>query len=192
MNAYRIGVRLWMQVKDGFELHQAVPVFHQWIQGQLLAGHLLIDVADYMHVEDGPGVVLVSHEANIGLDHRGGQWGLNYVRKRPFGTAFPDRVRTVIGCALAAAARLESDLPGTRFRTDRLHLRLLDKLNVPNEAEILSEVLPPLQSVLGGLYGGPVRIEPHFERLRHFEVSVQTDSSPALADLLRRAPAAPA
>ena len=30
--------------------------------------HLLIDVADYAHVPNGPGTVLVAHEANIHID----------------------------------------------------------------------------------------------------------------------------
>ena len=35
------------------DLTQAIPVFHRWIQEQALPG-LLIDVADYRHVPEGP------------------------------------------------------------------------------------------------------------------------------------------
>jgi hypothetical protein len=179
-----------MQAPDGFELASVVPVFHKWIQNQSLPGHLLIDVADYMHVEDGPGVVLVSHEANIGLERQAGEFGLTYLRKRPFGTTFSDRVITTARSAWAAAAMLQSDVPGVRFAADRLQVRLLDKLSAPNDAATARQVLPELERVFGGLFGAPVRVHHHPDPLKHFEATVETGSSPSLSDLLKQASAA--
>ena len=61
----------------GIEDSSFVPVFHSFIQTHALPDHLLIDVGDYTHVPDGPGTVLVSHEANVYMDHTvGGRLGL--------------------------------------------------------------------------------------------------------------------
>src|SRR5439155_22795437 len=103
---------------------------------------------DYLHVEGGPGVVLVSHEANIGLDGKVGECGLSYLRKSRwtsgFGASFSDRVATVLGSALAAANLLQRDLPQVSFRTDRLQLRIADKLNAPNDTDAARKILPQL------------------------------------------------
>ena len=75
-----------------FELHgdapvnldDVIPVFHGWIQNGRLST-MLIDVADYKHVEASPGVVLIGHTDDCGIDNGlpqadSGQ-GFHYTRK---------------------------------------------------------------------------------------------------------------
>ena len=57
-------------------------VFHKWIQGQVFENHLLIDIADYKHVYQGPSIMLVGYEADFIIDLAGGRAGFLYVRKR--------------------------------------------------------------------------------------------------------------
>ena len=38
-----------------------IPIFHEWIKSRRLEDEVMIDVADYSHVPDGPGVILVGH-----------------------------------------------------------------------------------------------------------------------------------
>src|SRR5213595_1738284 len=68
------------------DLGDAIPVFHRWIQDRLCP-EMLIDVADYRHVPDGPGVMLIGHEANYSLDNTKGRLGLLYSRKQEGGGA---------------------------------------------------------------------------------------------------------
>ena len=49
-------------------LDDFIPVFHRWIQKQTVSGHLLIDVHDYSHIHQGPGILLVGHEGNFSID----------------------------------------------------------------------------------------------------------------------------
>ena len=65
-------------------LADATPVFHRWIQ-ERVCEEVLIDVADYRHVPDGPGVLLIAHEANYSLDMAEGRLGLLYNRKAAVG-----------------------------------------------------------------------------------------------------------
>ena len=44
---------------DKVELEKLVPVFNEWILNKKIDDELLIDVADYAHVPQGPGVVLI-------------------------------------------------------------------------------------------------------------------------------------
>ncbi len=63
------------------ELHPFIGVFHRFIQEAAVPG-LLIDVADYAHVPDGPGVILIGHDVDYGIDLAGGRTGLLTTRKR--------------------------------------------------------------------------------------------------------------
>src|SRR3954471_18699475 len=95
MNAQKLCVKLFL--KDPAQLHgvKLVPVFQSWIQMHAVEDHLAIDVADYEHVPDGPGTVLVTHEANFSLDNGGGRPGLLYQRKQPLPGTFGDRLATI-------------------------------------------------------------------------------------------------
>lgn len=112
-----------------------VPVFHRWIREQLL-DDLMVDVADYAHVPDGPGVVLVCHEGQYGLDGAGGELGLLYSRRRETRAALAhppsleDRLVAVLARGLTAALRLEreAELKGrVSFPGDDLLLRVNDR-----------------------------------------------------------------
>src|SRR2546421_11930754 len=96
VDAYRIAIKFFIENPQTIDRERLVPMFHLWIRDQGLSSHLLIDVADYLHVQTGPGVVLVSHEANIAIDDSDGKLGLLYQRKRPFGASLPERLRIAL------------------------------------------------------------------------------------------------
>ncbi len=117
-----------------FKITDVVPVFHNWIQFHSVPNHLLIDVADYAHVPNGPGVVLVSHEANFYLDDLDGKLGLTYSRKQPLPGTFADRLRYAVSAALDACGLLEdsTDLGGKlKFLTDTITFQINDRLFAP-------------------------------------------------------------
>jgi len=95
-------------VAAGFDLGQAIPVFHRWIQQGSVPG-TLIDVADYQHVPAGPGVVLVTHEAYYGLDQSKDRLGLLYTRRTAMDGAVADRIRGAVEAALQACDLLERE-----------------------------------------------------------------------------------
>src|SRR5277367_4077357 len=105
MDAFKISIKLFAE-RDELGHSDIVPVFHRWIQNNLLPDHLLIDVADYAHVPAGPGTVLVSSQANLYTDRGDNRLGLLYSRKLPLEGTFRDRLRTVLASALQAASLL--------------------------------------------------------------------------------------
>jgi hypothetical protein len=131
----------------GVTLEDMVPVFHSWIQTRAIPDHLLIDVANYAHVHNGPGIVLVAHEANYSLDTRGGRLGLTYQRKQPIPGTFAERVRIVHQAALHSAGLLKDKLT---FRSDEIEFRICDRLHAPNTEATLQSVKPNLLKVWSG------------------------------------------
>ena len=83
MQPFKISVKFFVDDPSGIDAHLFVPVFHSWIQQHAVAEHMLIDVADYEHVHNGPGTVLIAHEANFYLDKLDGFLGFTYSRKQP-------------------------------------------------------------------------------------------------------------
>src|SRR6266851_2898772 len=89
------------------EIGDAITIFHRWIQDRVCP-EMLIDVADYRHVPNGPGVVLMGHEANYSLDNTKGRLGLLYSRKQSGGEA-QENLRQAFDAAVAACGRLEQE-----------------------------------------------------------------------------------
>ena len=67
------------------ELDTFINIFHKWIQEDKIPNHTMVDVADYKHIVDGPGIMLIAHEGYFSLDSEDGELGLLYMRKSPLG-----------------------------------------------------------------------------------------------------------
>ena len=152
MELYRLGVKFFAEDPASVSLHDFIPIFHTWIQKQILGGHLLIDVHDYSHIHQGPGILLVSHEANLSIDAADGRPGLLYYRKQP-GTDFA----TIVKSALQACRLLEGEasLKGrVRFRADELLVVANDRLNAPNDEQTFTQLQPIISSDLKRIFEG--------------------------------------
>lgn len=175
---HRIGIKI--PTTDAFPARELVPVFHRWIQTAALPGHLLIDVADYDHVPEGPGILLIGHEGNVGLEEIGGALGLVYYRKQPLGGDLAARLRAVATIALQACRMLEKDaaLGGRlRFNAGQLEVFANDRLHAPNAAATYEGFQPTLDGVLKTLYGDatPTVTRPTDQRSR-FGVTISGPS----------------
>ena len=146
MDSSKLSIKLFAN-ESGVKLEDFVPVFHSWIQTRAIPDHLLIDVASYAHVHNGPGIVLISHEANYSLDTRGGRLGLTYQRKQPIPGTFAERLRVTYQAVQHAASLLEGKLS---FRTYEVEVRICDRLDAPATGETFETVRPDLQKVWPG------------------------------------------
>jgi hypothetical protein len=150
------------QVKFFFENPQTINtalfmgVFQRWIQQNALK-ELLIDVADYRHVFEGPGIVLIGHYSDYAIENRDGRLGLLYTRKRQAAGDLQTQLRASFQWALTAAELLEAETafdPRLKFRADEIEIRFADRLRLPNTPESFGQIKDDLQVVLTDLYGG--------------------------------------
>jgi hypothetical protein len=132
-----------------------IPIFHDWIRLKSLPG-TLIDVADYRHVPEGPGIMLISFDINYAMEHGGGQFGLSAQRKLgPQGT-HQERIielakrMALFGTLLETDSRLDGAfaLDGGKF----LYIAN-DRLRLPNTAEAFAAIQPDLVAAASALYG---------------------------------------
>lgn len=136
-----------------------IAVFHRFIQEGAVPG-LLVDVADYAHVPEGPGIALIGHEVDYGLDLVGGRSGLLHVCKREGARELGEVFRTGLGRLAAAARALEAaDEVDVAFATDALEVAVFDRLAAPNTAEAAALATKELEPVARELLGADVSIE---------------------------------
>lgn len=151
----RIGAKLYAENPGVIVADDYVPLFHGWIQRRVLDG-TPIDVADYKHVPDGPGIMLIGHEADRALDFGEGRPGVLYQRKREGEGTLDERFAAAIAAADAAAARIEGDpaANGVRFGRDEILLRVNDRLRAPNDDATLEELRPAILAALATVRPG--------------------------------------
>jgi hypothetical protein len=147
----------------------ATTVFHGWIK-QAVMPEMLIDVADYGHVQAGPGVLLIGHEANYSLDDREDRLGLLYNRKAALEGTFQSRLEQAHRAALAACERLEGEdqfRGKLRFDRDAVEVFVNDRLLAPNSEATWQTLRPELEKYFGGR-----KVERHGEPRDLFRVAV--------------------
>ena len=105
MDLYRLGIKFFDVASERIEPTEFIPIFHEWIQKQTIENHLLIDVHDYSHIQNGPGILLVAHEGNFTIDFTDGRIGFVYYRKQPFNTVADIVKPAVKGCRLLEEGR---------------------------------------------------------------------------------------
>lgn len=184
---HRIGVKLFAGGEGG-DLLDLVPVFHRWIQSRALED-LLIDVAEYSHVRAGPGVVLVAHEGNYGLDETGGRRGLVYYAKRPLEGDLEQRLRRVCRKALAACRRLETDgVPAwLTFAGDAIQVFSNDRLAAANDERGRRLLEPAARALLDRLYaGGDYQLEHEPDPRERLTLTARAAQPVAVETLLAR------
>ena len=161
MESVKYDLKLFLQEPAEVELEDFIPVFHDWIQHQRL-DELLIDVVDYRHVHNGPGVMLIAHDAHYAIDMADGRMGLLYSRRRethPVRNAIQsvtERLHSVLQCALKACQLLEAEpsLQGRlKFRGDEMLLRIKRPAGVPYPRRFRRPAVAPAADPGKSLHG---------------------------------------
>lgn len=160
MNPQRIAIKLFATRSVGLhELQPFIGIFHRFIQQAAVPG-LLIDVADYAHVPDGPGIILIGHDVDYGIDRNAGRTGLLTTRKRAGDQALAELFRSTLAMALATARAIEDagDAP-LAFAGDVYEISFPDRLALPNTAESAESACKALEPVVHELFGDAASLE---------------------------------
>jgi hypothetical protein len=178
----RTSAKFWVEDRAAVSGTAAeyIPVFHRWIQHAAVPG-LLIDVADYGHVPEGPGVMLIGHEADRALDLAGGP-GFRFEGKRVLGPA-ADQIAEAVAGAASGAALLASDptLDGVRFDPSRVRIGIADRIHAPNDDATLASLAPAIAEALARVFpGAEGELTRHGDARRPFTVDVALAAPVAL------------
>ncbi|HEY3870385.1 MAG TPA: rhodanese-like domain-containing protein [Actinocrinis sp.] len=129
------------------DLDPAIGLFHRFIQRHLVEGNIL-DVADYRHVPNGPGVMLVGQDVDYGISMH----AFTVTMKRrgdDAGTQFRDAVRMVLGTI--DAIDTDGALP-CRFDVTRMRVSVADRklgTSAQIQSALLAEIAPAVEELFG-------------------------------------------
>ena len=184
MNVQHINVKIYLENPEAVKLEDFAAVFNSWIQKQRLE-ELLIDVADYLHVHNGPGIMLIGHEADYSLDNRAGRLGLLYNRKEQLEGTTQEKLAQAVRAALIAAQILEKE-NGLKFNGSEVQIIINDRLLVPNTAETFAALEADLKAFFSTLYDeAEYSLSQKTDPRERFTVNVKTASNFDVDSLLK-------
>jgi hypothetical protein len=190
MELQKLNVKLFVEQPNAIPLADFIEIFHSWIQATDGVYH---DVADYSHMQAGPGIVLVAHDAHVSIDESGNRRGLVFSQKAPLAGSNQERLRAVLRAALENCRKLEAEpaLGGKlRFTANEAVISVNDRLLGGNSPEAFDEIKGDVENVARQLFGGaPVIVDRDAESRQRLNVRVKTsaalDAAQALANLAR-------
>jgi hypothetical protein len=190
MDLQKLNVKFFVEQPNAIALTDFIEIFHSWIQATDGIYH---DVADYSHMQAGPGIVLVANDANISIDESGNRRGLLFSQKSPLAGTNQEKLRSVLCAALENCRKLEAEpaLRGKlRFAANEAVISLNDRLLGENSQETFDAVRGDIEAVAQQLFGGAtVSVERDDDARRQFNLHVKSsaavDVAKALANLER-------
>jgi hypothetical protein len=157
MSVNRITIKFFIEELAEFEVTAVIPIFHRWIQEAAVPG-LLIDVADYKHVPDGPGIILIGHEVDYALalgngpkPLRVGRPGFFTRRKRIETGTLAENLQQTLDWARTAAKQFTQDTGLALVK--EIEIAFPDRLHAPNNAETFAAFREEALGVLASVYG---------------------------------------
>jgi hypothetical protein len=187
MELQKLGVKFFVEQPNAVPLTDFIEIFHGWIQATDGIYH---DVADYSHMESGPGVILVANDANLHIDETGGRRGLLYSRKAPLSGTNQEKLRTVFRLALENCRKLEEEpaLRGKiRFTANEAAISLNDRLLGSNIEKSFQELKSDVEPFAKQLFGdAEVRFERDEDPRQRLNVLLRTSAAVDLRKTLDR------
>lgn len=138
-----------------------VPVFHKWIQTKAV-DDLLLDVADYGHVHQGPGVLLLAHAAHYALDNTDGRLGVLHARRRDDHGTLVERFARVLTKTDGALALLRADASVSGklgAASTSIRFEIADRLHAPNDDDAFARYEAPLREALARTHAAAFTLE---------------------------------
>lgn len=178
----RLGIKFSLKQAPQLQPGDIVPIFQRWIQDHTVEG-MLIDVIDYKHVADGPGIILIADESDYAYDLGDGQFGLHYIRKRDLPDDLASAVQLVFHCALKGAQALQAEAPEDLiFDYSSAKISFLDRMSYRNESDTFAEIQDELAAIMTEIYGAEVNLSRAYNDPRRL-FAVLVDASANEIDL---------
>ena len=155
MDLQRINVKLFTHAPFDLNLDPFVDIFGRWREDAEDPSQW-VDLADYAHVDRGPGVMLIGKRGNLSFDLAAPGPGILYANKSGLDGTPAERVMETFRRHLALVARLikEQEYPKDLApRPGSWEIVFNDRVATPNTDAIDSQLKPAVQLALEQLMG---------------------------------------
>jgi hypothetical protein len=177
MDLQKLNVKLFVKPPNQVALADFIEIFHGWIQATDGDYH---DVADYSHMQAGPGIVLVANDANVSIDESGDRRGLLFNQKSRLSGSNQDKLRKVFQAAIENCRKLEAE-PALRgklqFAGNEALVSVNDRLSSVTSPNAFEAIKGDVESFAKRLFGTEsVTLAPDGEPRQRLSVRVQTSA----------------
>jgi len=174
MELQKIEIKFFAVEREPVPLTAFIDLFHGWIQASDGVYH---DVADYSHMHQGPGIVLVAPDFYLSVDETGGRRGFLFSQKARLEGSNQERLARVFQSALENCRRLQAEPALQRkieFRFDEFEITLNDRLLAPNGDESYQALKAEIEPFVSRLFGGaPVSLQQESDARRRVRLRIQ-------------------
>jgi hypothetical protein len=171
----KINVKFFAEPPNRAPLADFIDLFHGWIQSTDGIYH---DVADYTHMQEGPGVLLVADDANVSIDESENRRGLLFSQKKPLSGSNHEKLVAVLRAALENCRRLEDETQSKgsiRFSGNEVKVAINDRLQAPNTDDTFNEIRPDIETVAQRLFDGSAyTLHRDADWRKRFNVTIRT------------------
>jgi hypothetical protein len=178
MELQKLNVKFFVELPNAVPLTDFIEIFHGWIQATDGVYH---DVADYSHMQAGPGVVLVANDAHVSIDETENRRGLLFSQKSRLDGSNQEKLRAVFRSALENCRKLEAEsalLGKLRFAVNEAVVSLNDRLPGPNSQESFDVLKCEIEALAKELYGdAEVSFERNADPRQRLNVHVKTSAA---------------
>ena len=190
MDLQKLNVKFFVERSDGVPLTDFIEIFHGWIQATDGDYH---DVADYSHMQAGPGIVLIANDANVSIDETDNRRGLLFSQKSRLSGSNQEKLRSVFRDALENCRKLE-EVPALRgklrFAMNEALVSVNERLIGANSQESFDEIKNEIDVFAKQMFGSSdVSFERDSDPRRRLHVRMKTSAvlnlEQALANLRR-------
>ena len=184
MPTHKISVKLYFDRGQEIAPEIWFKIFNNWISAHDGAD-VLLDVADYSHVPNGPVTLLIGHEYDISIDDTDAKRGLLYNRKRPGGDGFAQQLAVAVRATCETCRRLEAE-EDVVFRGDELRIILNDRLDAPNTEATHEAIQGDLDALSRQLYNGAeVAVARRTDAKQRFTLDLRAEGDWPIETLLK-------
>jgi hypothetical protein len=151
----KINIKIFIDVPARIRLEPFLNIFARWREDKSDPAEW-IDLADYAHVANGPGVMLIGRQGNLSADLCEPGPGLLYANKSGLSGRLEDRVLETWRRGLTLVRRLHADpdYPGElQPRPGAWEITFNDRLVAPNTDETDQVLQPGVRTVARKLFG---------------------------------------
>ena len=174
MELQKIEIKFFAVELDPVPLTAFIDLFHGWIQASDGVYH---DVADYSHMHQGPGIVLVAPDFYVSVDETGGRRGFLFSQKTRLEGSNQERLARVFQSALENCRRLQAEPALQRtieFRFDEFEITLNDRLLAPNGDESYRAFKAEIEPFVSRLFGGaPASLQQESDARKRVRIRIQ-------------------
>ena len=185
MDLQKLNVKFFAEAPDSVPLTDFIDIFHGWIQATDGYYH---DVADYSHMQDGPGIVLVANDANVSIDETENRRGLLFSQKTLLSGSNQEKLRMVFRSALENCRKLEEEpaLKGKlRFAANEAVISINDRLLGSNSEESFDDIKGDIAAIAQELFGAAaVSLERNSDARQRLNVRLKTSADMGLRQAL--------